>query len=81
MNLADYVVNDKLNVVVKPNSKKTVIIGYDESKKAVKIAIAAPAEDNKANIELIKFVSKLLKRKVKIKTGLTSREKLLAIFS
>jgi len=40
---------------------ETEVIGYDENRDAIKIAISAPAEDNKANIELIKFVSKQMK--------------------
>lgn len=79
MNLEDYVKNNRLNVVVKTNSKKTEILGFDESRQAVKIAISAPAEENKANIELIKFVSKQLKRKVEIKSGLRSKNKQLSV--
>jgi uncharacterized protein (TIGR00251 family) len=79
MNLADHVLDGKLKVLVKPNAPETKLIGYDDARKAVKIAIAAPPEDNKANKELIRFVSKLLKRPVKIKSGLKSKEKLLLI--
>ena len=71
--------NNLLKIVVKPNSNKNEIIGYDENKKAVKVNIKAPADKNKANIEVIKFFSKLLKKEVKIKTGLTSKEKILRI--
>lgn len=71
--------NNLLKIVVKPNSNKNEIIGYDEDKKAVKVNIKAPADKNKANLEVIKFFSKLLKKKVKIKTGLTSKEKILRI--
>jgi hypothetical protein len=68
-----------LRIIVKPNSKENKIIGYDENKKALRVAIQAPAEDNKANIEVIKFFSKILKRKAEIKSGLRSKEKLLSI--
>lgn len=77
MNVLDYIKDNKLKIIAKPNSKKNEIIDYDESRKALRIAIAAPAEDNKANIELIKFISKLAKRKARIKSGLTSKEKLI----
>ena len=36
-------------------------------------------EDNKANIEVIKFLSKSLKKKVKIVSGLKSKEKMIEI--
>jgi len=77
MNLHPCIENNYLSVLVKPNSKKTEIIKINGD--VVKIAVAAPADDNKANIELIKFVSKLLKRKVTIITGFKSKNKLLKI--
>ena len=79
MNIEKYIQNNSLKIIVKPNAKKNEILGYDESRKAVKIAIAAQAEKGKANMEVIKFFSKLLKKPVKIKSGLTSKEKFLKI--
>ena len=78
-NLSSFIINNSLKVVVRPNSSKNEILGYDDARKAVKIAVKAPAEDNKANIELIKFVSKQIGHKVKISSGLTSKEKLLKL--
>ena len=66
-------------VVIKPNSPKNEIIGYDDSKKAYKINIKEKAEDNKANKGLIKFLSKELGKRVKIKSGLRSKEKLIEV--
>ncbi len=77
--ISQYVKNNSLKVIVKPNSKKTEVLGYDENRDAIKITIAAPAEDNKANIELIKFVSRQTEKKVRIISGKTSRTKLLSI--
>jgi len=79
MNIEKYIQNNSLKIIVKPNAKKNDILGYDESRKAVKVAIAAQAEKGKANLEVVKFFSKLLKKPVKIKSGLTSKEKLLKI--
>jgi len=62
---------------VKPNAKKTEIIGWDESKNAFRMAVAAVPDKNKANLELIKFLSKLLKAKISIVKGSKSREKTL----
>ncbi|MEK6949975.1 MAG: DUF167 domain-containing protein [Nanoarchaeota archaeon] len=64
-------------VIVKPNSKKNEFIGFDEGKQAYIISIKEKAEDNKANIELIRFLSKILGRKARIKSGLKSREKII----
>jgi len=68
-----------LRILVKPNSKKNEVIGYDEGRGALKVAVKAPAEKNKANIEVVKFFSKKLKRKVRITSGLKSKEKILKI--
>lgn len=79
MNVLDHVKNNRLKIIVKPNSSRNELIGYDENKGALRVNISAPAEDNKANIEVIKFFSKLLKKKITIKSGLKSKEKLLEI--
>ncbi len=77
MNLDEFVVSNSLKIIVKPNSKKNEIIIYDKQKKALKITIKAPPENNKANLEIIKFFNKLTKKNTKIIKGLTSKEKLL----
>lgn len=66
-------------IIVKPNSLTNEIIGYDESKKAYKVAIKAPADKNKANKEIIRFLSKKLKKRVKIKSGLSSKVKFIEV--
>ncbi|MBN2453919.1 YggU family protein [Candidatus Woesearchaeota archaeon] len=66
------------SVIVKPNSSRNEIVGYDKERRAYKVSIAAPADGGKANKELVKFLSKELKRKVRIKSGFTSRKKLLS---
>lgn len=66
-----------LEIIVKPNSSKNKVIGYDEERKAWRVEIKAPPEDNKANIEVIKFFSKLSKKKVRIISGMTSKNKIL----
>ena len=71
--------DNKLRVIVKPNSSRTEILEYNKDKQAVVIAVKAPADKNKANLELIKFLSKQLKRKVRIKSGLTSKEKVISV--
>ncbi len=79
MELSNLIKNNRLSVTVKPNAKKTEILDFDIVNNTVKIAIAAQPEDDKANKELIRFVSKQLKKKVLIERGKKSREKLLII--
>ena len=64
-----------MRVTVKPNAKRNEIL--DETSDHIKVAIAAPADKNKANKELIKFLSKHFKKKVRIKSGLTNKEKII----
>ena len=66
-------------VIVKPNSKKNEILGFNHLRDALIISIKAEAKNNKANNELIKFLSKLLKKRVDIIKGLKSKEKILKI--
>lgn len=66
----------KVQVLVKPNAKKSEIL---EESPILKIAINAPAEENKANIELIKFLTKHYKKKVKIVSGLKSKRKIIEL--
>lgn len=74
--------NDGILLKVKavPNSSKNEICGLIGD--ALKIKIKAPAVENKANEELVKFLSKLLKipkSAIVIKSGDTSKLKTLYI--
>lgn len=79
MDIHDYIINNRLHIIVKPNAKKTEILSFDPLTKIVKIAVAAPADKDKANKELLKFVSRILKKKVSFVTGLRNKEKILEI--
>ncbi len=74
-----YIKNNTLKIIVKPNSPKTEIIKWDNEKQALRIAVKAPPEKGKANTAIIKFFSKLLKKKVLIVSGKANKEKLLRI--
>ena len=65
-------------ILVKANAIRDAIEGYDAERKAWRIAIAAPPEDNKANIAIIKFFSRLVGKPVRIVRGLTSKKKVIA---
>ena len=71
----------KFKAIVKPNSGENKVIDFDKDKNAYIIKIKSRAEDNKANIELIKFLSKLLKKKARIASGLRSREKIIQVLN
>lgn len=69
----------RFRIIVKPNSRENKIEGFDSQRNAYRISIKARAEDNKANIEVIKFLSKMLGNKVRIVSGLKSREKMIEV--
>lgn len=68
-----------VSIIVRPGSSKNEITGYDAEREAYRINIAAPPQDNKANRELLKFLTKELKKKVEIKSGLKSKKKIISI--
>ena len=63
-------------VSVKARAKKTELLGFDKDKNAYAVAVAAPPEGNKANLELVKFLSKLIGSRVRIRKGLRGKVKL-----
>jgi uncharacterized protein (TIGR00251 family) len=67
----------RITIIAKPNSPKTEILGYDQERQAYRVNVHAKPEAGKANIELVKFFSKLTKKRVRIVSGLTSKEKVL----
>ena len=67
---------DKFSVVVKPNSKTTEYLGKDDEGR-YRISLKDKAVDNKANLALIKLFKKEFGLNVRIKSGLTNREKIL----
>ena len=69
----------KFKITVKANSNKNEVLGYDEIKKSYKINIKAKAEDNKANKEIIKFLSRTIGKRIVIKSGLKSKEKIIEV--
>jgi uncharacterized protein (TIGR00251 family) len=65
-----------IKIKVKPNSNKNEIIDCDNF---YKVNVKKPAEDNKANIEVIKMFSKKFNKRVKIVKGLKSKDKILKV--
>ena len=67
-------------VHVIPNSKRFEIGGYDPWRDAIKIKVKSPAEEGKANRELIKELKNLLGHEVMIKSGHRKRDKVIVVF-
>ena len=80
MDISRHIKSKTLKVIAKPNSPKTEIVAYDESRQALRIAIAAVPDKDKANTELLKFLKKQTGRKCGIKSGSKSREKVIEFF-
>jgi len=66
----------KIKVKVKPNSGRQEIV--KEGDKYLVYLKSCP-ENNKANVELVKLLKKYFSRPVKIKSGLSSRKKIIEI--
>ncbi len=77
MDIEKLISDNKIRIYVNPKSNKTEIIGIKDNR--IKVNVKEPADKNKANIEVIKFFSRLLKKKVRIKNGLKSKEKTLSV--
>lgn len=75
--LKEQAASGSLRAVIKPNSPRTEVLGFSEG--WFRIAVAAPPKEGKANLELVRFLSKLLGKGVKIKSGLSSRKKLIQV--
>ena len=70
----------RINVQVSPNARHNEVLGFESD--ILKVKVAAPPLQGKANKELIKFLSQTLKisrGSITIERGLTSRNKIIAI--
>jgi len=65
----------KISVKVKTGCKKQDIIEGG----ALKVNLKSQPENNKANLELVKVLSKYFKKKVKIVKGFTSKNKIVEV--
>jgi len=73
----------KMNITVRvvPNSKRFKVSAVDKEQNNVEFVIhtKSKAEEDKANLEIIKKLKKILKRNVSIINGLKSRKKIIYI--
>ncbi len=79
MDISKYIENGKLALSVKAGYKRNRIVSWNSESKTLKVEIGKKAENGKANIEIIKFFSKLLGKKVMIVKGKTSKNKVIRI--
>lgn len=75
MKFDKYLKKGRVKIIIKANSPENRITGYDEDRDALRVEIKEPAQDNKANIEIIKYFRKLTGRNVRILRGITSKRK------
>ena len=68
----------KIKVKLHPNSSQEKIEKLGEDK--YEVWLKEKPVDNKANEKLIKVLKKYFKKQVKIKLGLTSRNKIIEVF-
>jgi len=69
----------RIKVIVKPDCAESRIIGFDAEKGAYIIHLRESARDNKANIGLLKLISREWHKKSRITRGLKSKEKYLEL--
>ena len=66
----------KIKVKVKPNSGEQKIENKGDY---LFVKVKSKSEDNKANVELCKLLQRYFKREVRIKSGLTTRNKIVEV--
>ena len=66
----------KIKVKVKPHAGEQCVVKEGE---AYTVKLKSFPEDNKANIELLKVLKKHFKKEVRIKSGFTSRNKVVEV--
>lgn len=68
---------DSFRIKVRTNCSKTEVVGKEGG--VYRVNVKAAPEKGKANLEIIKLFSKLLKKEVRIIKGFKSKEKVLKV--
>lgn len=76
MNLQKHLKSNTLILRVVPRAGREELV---ETENGLKLFLKAPAEDNKANVELIKFFKKEFGLRVEIVSGWKRREKVVKV--
>ena len=69
---------DIIGVAVKPGSGKSEVVSADKNGVLI-VNLKSQPQDGKANIELVKLLSKHFGRRASIKSGHTSKHKLVVL--
>jgi len=67
-----------IHIKVKPNSSEQSVEKIED---VYVVKLKSPPEDGKANLELVKLLSKYFGFEVKIKSGFNSRHKVVQVFN
>ena len=68
-----------LEIEVQPGSSRQGIVGFNQWRGRLQVAVKAEAQQGKANIAVCNVISALLKAEVKVISGHTSRQKKVSI--
>lgn len=66
----------KIRVDVKPSSRETRV---ERTEKGMIVWLTEPADKGKANVQLVKLLSRLLGARVRLVSGATGRKKLIEV--
>ena len=68
-----------LEIEVQPGSSRQGIVGFNQWRGKLQVAVKAEAQQGKANIAVCNVISSLLKAEVKVISGHSSRQKKVSI--
>lgn len=69
---------EAINVIAKTNQRKSSV-EFDSERNCYIVSVKSPPEDNKANLEIIKLLSKHFGKQARIISGKTSKRKLVTL--
>ncbi|MBU2639404.1 MAG: DUF167 domain-containing protein [Nanoarchaeota archaeon] len=67
----------EIKAIVKPKARENKVEKINENE--YKVSVKEKAEDNKANLAVVKLLSKFFKKQVRIKSGLRSKTKIIDV--
>ncbi len=70
---------ETISILAKTSQRKN-FLEFDEERGLYIVSVKSPPENNKANMEIIKLVSKRFGKQARIISGKTSKKKLIGLF-
>ena len=71
--------NEIIKIHVTVNQKEFQVLSFDPWRKSLKVQVKSKPENNQANNEIEKQLTRILKKKVKIVKGLKSKNKIIEV--